>query len=684
MEQKFISDDLRKRAENDLIAGGFREMRSRTENVEVLTHELRVHQAELEIQNEELRQTQDQLVEARDRYYELYDFAPVGYLTLHEDWHVAETNFTAAALLGTERSVLLSQKLPRYLLESETEAFHFYRQRLEANRDAAPFEGWFRRADGTILRAILKVTVVPSGFRAVLMDVTAHRRAEEQLRIKEAELGDASHRLSQIEKTTHDVFYVIDVATGRPLYTSQAFEAMFGRKPTDLRDQQAWLPCVHADDKAKVSQSRRRVADTRKETNIEYRIIHPDGTVRFVRDQCFADKHKNELVGVLQDITQQRALENRLRHAQRMESLGTLAGGIAHDFNNLLMGVAGYLHLAAERLEPAHRALPPIERGLKAVMRGSSLTKQLVTFGDDRQREPQPLVLDDEVVEASYLLRRLVGDHLQIEIMVQAPNVSVLADPGEIEQVLMNLASNARDAMPNGGLLTLQTGVTRSAAIGGDEQWFGTIAVIDTGIGMSEETRAKVFDPFFTTKELGKGTGLGLSTVFTVVRRLNGFVTLDSEIGKGTTVTVALPTIAAEDNPLPAGPAPMYVEGKGETVLLLDDDDDVREAVGCFLETLKYKVLAARTAKEATSLCEQQRDDIRLLVCDVLMPDILGGVLAPQLQKAHGSLPVVYISAHDPAELVNRQNVKQGDRLIRKPFDIAQLAKVVRAALDES
>ena len=654
-------------------------------DLEKVAYELRIHQAELEMQNEELRRAQMRLAEAHDRYLDLYDFAPTGYFVLDNEWRIVEANNTAASLLGVERTKLVRKRLSAYLSETECDSFHFYLQKLQADPDLPPFEGWLRRGrEEERLRGLLKVRQIDNGFRVALMDITPQRTAEEQLRKKTLQHADTSNRLHQIAKVIADVFYAVDLTTGRTLYLSDAFTVMFARDQEEgLCSSQRWLDFVHSDDTPRIHEAWQSLHRGEHGFDIEYRIVRPDGTPRLVRDRGYIDRTHNQVAGVLHDITQERAMETRLRQAQRMESLGTLAGGVAHDFNNLLMGIAGYLHLASERLERSHKAFAPIERALKSVMRGSTLTKQLVSFGDERHKPSSALRLDEVIVETSDLLRRLVGEQVPVKVLTDAAGIAVAADSGEIEQFLLNLASNARDAMPQGGELTLQTGViSRAGSPNGPLVTFATIAVTDTGCGMSDETRAKIFDPFFTTKELGKGTGLGLSTVLTVVRRLNGFVTVDSELGKGTTITVALPAISRNDSQAGFIAIDDAIRGKGETVLLVDDDPHVSGAVESYLETLNYKVLVANGPHQAALLCDQHRASIRMLICDVMMPETMGTVLAPRLQHQHGNLPVLFISAHSLAELTKQGHVTKETRLLSKPFDVRHLAVTLREMLD--
>ena len=306
MTAENVREDLRHRAERALLAGATAQSQNyKVANLEHLIHELRVHQAELEMQNEELRRAQLRLSEAHDRYQELYDFAPVGYVVADEEWHITDANSTAAALLGVERAKLLRSRLTRYLTEAECDSFHWYLRKLKAAPQMPPFEGWFRRDGGDLLRGVLKIQHIGSGFRVALLDITGQRSAEDQLFRKNIELAAASQRLSQIAKTIPDVFYALELGTGKPLYLSNGFGQVFGLSEHEaLPLTQRWLPFVHEDDVPKVLGAWASVKDGGQVPfDIEYRIIHRDGTHRLIRDRGFVDSVHNQLVGVLHDIT---------------------------------------------------------------------------------------------------------------------------------------------------------------------------------------------------------------------------------------------------------------------------------------------------------------------------------------------------------------------------------------------
>jgi two-component system, cell cycle sensor histidine kinase and response regulator CckA len=412
-----------------------------------------------------------------------------------------------------------------------------------------------------------------------------------------------------------------------------------------------------------------------------------------VRD-CVSDDQLGRLVpavareaAVARERRERRALEIQLRHAQRMEAVGRLASGIAHDFSNLLTAVAGYTELLLDRLAP-HDSLREVAEDIRsATMRASALTRQLLTFS--RRQEPRLSVLDLNVlvIDMERLLRRVIGEHLTLIVTLAPGESRVIADRGEIEQVLMNLVVNARDAMPQGGDLRLTTGHVDIAAA--DARSLGDVApgayvsleVQDTGEGIDAETQARLFEPFFTTKEASKGTGLGLSTVQAIVRANGGAVTVHSRVGEGSTFRILLPR-AAEPVSAPAArrARPSLPRGT-ETVLLVEDETGVRELVRDLLGRCGYTVFEATDAAEAIAVFARHRDDIHLLVTDVVMPQMNGRQLAERFLAERPALKVLYMSGYTD-EPVIADDESTAAAFLQKPFTPDVLARTVRDVLD--
>ena len=392
-------------------------------------------------------------------------------------------------------------------------------------------------------------------------------------------------------------------------------------------------------------------------------------------------------LAVIMDITGRCELEDQLRQAQKMEAVGMLAGGVAHDFNNLLTIIAGYSQLILGTLGPKDPNRHSVEQIIKAGERAAALTQQLLAFSRRQVLQPRVLDLNKLVGSLGTMLRRLIGEDIELRLVLKPDLGRVSADPGQVEQVIMNLVVNARDAMPKGGVLTVETANTHL-----DEHYAGChiaatpgpfilLAVSDTGSGMDDATKARLFEPFFTTKSVGSGTGLGLSTVFGIVKQSGGSVEVYSEPGRGTSVKVYLPRI---DQPVVVEPQHLkksVVRGT-ETILLAEDDEMVRTLV---CETLKqegYRVLAASDPLEVQRIAESHRGPIHLLITDVVMPKVSGRELAGQVMGKRPGLKVLYMSGYTDNAVVSSGILHQEVAFLQKPFTPASLVEKVRDVLE--
>jgi two-component system, cell cycle sensor histidine kinase and response regulator CckA len=392
-------------------------------------------------------------------------------------------------------------------------------------------------------------------------------------------------------------------------------------------------------------------------------------------------------LGVLIDITGRLRLEEQLRQAQKMEAVGMLAGGVAHDFNNLLTIIGGYSQLIMDGLSPHDPNRHNLEQVIKASERAAALTQQLLAFSRRQVLLPKVLDLNKLVTSLSTMLRRLIGEDVDLRLALDQELGRVNADPGQLEQVLMNLAVNARDAMPKGGTLTVET-----ANVYLDESYamrritvkpgpYILLAVSDNGTGMDESTQARLFEPFFTTKATGKGTGLGLSTVFGIVKQSGGSLQVYSEPGRGTSVKVYLPRIdqAATIEPQDA---PKAVRRASEVVLLVEDDDMVRHLVRDTLARQGYKLQDAATPLEAIKIAENFKGTIHLLITDVIMPQVSGTELALNLRQQRPDMKVLYISGYTDNAIVNAGLLQKEVAFLQKPFTPAVLVQKVQEVLE--
>ncbi|HXE91027.1 MAG TPA: PAS domain S-box protein [Terriglobales bacterium] len=391
-----------------------------------------------------------------------------------------------------------------------------------------------------------------------------------------------------------------------------------------------------------------------------------------------------------EDVTERRALEEQLRQSQKMEAVGRLAGGIAHDFNNLLTVIQGYTELLLERVQGETPMRTELDEIAKAAERATSLTRQLLAFSRQQVLEPKVLDLNTVVGAIEQLLRRLLGEDIALYAHLASDLGRVRADPGQVEQVIMNLAVNSRDAMPRGGKLVIETAnVELDSGYAHEHPTvkpgpYVMLAVSDTGVGMDEETRARVFEPFFTTKEKGKGTGLGLATVYGIVKQSDGYIWVYSEPGRGTTVKVYLPRV---DEPAPPGALPTAVPARyqgTETVLLVEDEEGVRALVRRVLDRHGYRVLEARHGGEALALCARTEEPIDLLLTDVILEQMSGPELAARLSPLRPKLKVLYMSGYTDDAIGHHGVLAAGTEFLQKPFSTEALVRKVRQVLDSA
>jgi two-component system, cell cycle sensor histidine kinase and response regulator CckA len=418
----------------------------------------------------------------------------------------------------------------------------------------------------------------------------------------------------------------------------------------------------------------------------ERSLLRKDGSVIIVEVNARALPAGN-LLATLRDVTDRKRLEEQLRQAQKMEAVGRLAGGVAHDFNNVLTAIFGYADLMAEEVPASSAARQDLDEIRKAAQRATALTRQLLAFSRQQVLAPVVLSMNDLVEDVDKMLRRLVGEDVELRVALASDAGNVRADPGQLQQVIMNLVVNARDAMPTGGKLLIETAdaeLTEQYAelhqpvIPGQ---YVMLAVSDTGVGMDAQTRARIFEPFFTTKEKSKGTGLGLSTVYGIVKQSGGYIWVYSEAGHGTTFKVYLPRVNAPVEPQPPAREAATVTGT-ETILLAEDDEMLRPLAKGLLGKLGYTVLEAENAEQALAVAGAHPGPIHLLVADVVMPGASGRELARRLEPTRPDTRVLYVSGYTDDAIVHHGMLEPGLNFLQKPFTPTALARKVREVLD--
>jgi signal transduction histidine kinase/CheY-like chemotaxis protein len=403
------------------------------------------------------------------------------------------------------------------------------------------------------------------------------------------------------------------------------------------------------------------------------------------------------VLGFAKDITERkqaeeahRKLEDQLRVSQKMEAIGSLAGGIAHDFNNLLTVILSFNGFALDGVREGDPVRDDLLEVKHAGERAAALTRQLLAFSRRQIVQPKPIDLNHVIAEIEKMLKRIIGEDIEL-VEVLEPDLSLtIADPGQVEQVFMNLVINARDAMSKGGKLTVET-----SNVVLDEEYstehvsvkpgaYVSLVISDTGCGMDDETQSRVFEPFFTTKEMGKGTGLGLSTVYGIVKQCGGNIWVYSKPGMGTTFKIYFPRALSSDTPV-AGTTAATVGGTGtETILVVEDEEAVRNIAKRVLGSAGYTVLTASNGDEAMNTCEEYKGDIHLLLTDLLMAGIDGRKLADLMVKARPSLKVLFMSGYASTAVVHNGVLDQGTHFISKPFTAADFTRKVREALEQN
>ncbi len=571
---------------------------------------------------------------------------------------------------------------------------------IEGASDRWSDEYRLRRADGATIHVLDRGLIVrnPQGqaMRMVgsMVDITELRAAQEALRESES-------RYRLLAQATNDVVWDWDVVTQEVMVSDNIF-SVFNHTPENLPfDEGWWSSRIHPDDAARVTASLNATLSGVSEVwNAEYRFLRGDGAYATVLDRGYILRDANgaprRMIGSMFDLTPyqtvQRQLEEsqrRLEHAQKMEAVGRLAGGVAHDFNNLLTVIGSYGDLAFHKLaegDPVRRYLGQIR---KATGTASVLTRQLLALSRRQALQPKVINLNPLVEEVGAMVRSIIGPNIELRVHQDPELGQVEADDGQLHQVLLNLVVNAKDAMPDGGVLVLATrnfAVTTGHALQNPQLKVGNyvrLTVADSGIGMDQATLARIFEPFFTTKPSGVGTGLGLATVYGIVQQSHGSITVYSEVGRGTTFHVYLPRVDSVAAGVDLDDSAVNSPGGAETVLLVEDESPVRELVKLLLQEAGYRVLAAATPHEALTMEHEYTGPLELLLTDVVMPIMNGHDLAHEILRRRPSTRIIYMSGYTEDVVRYRNLCNVGVLLLEKPFAPNDLLRAVRMTLDQ-
>lgn len=782
--------------------------RKRTqEKLETLVYEMGVHKKDLETKNEALRKIEQDLNESRSKYIDLYDFAPVGYVTVDDKGFIQGANLTAARLLGSNREIMIEKPFSCYLSKDDEDAFHLYIKGLIESGRRQTCELQLPKEDSASIHVLLDGLVVHDGqggckqCRIGLIDITERKHAEQKLKrqtailtavlnspnetvalldtngavlevnskgaerfgmlpeemvgrnvcslIPEPVAGNGRKIFEEIMRTgqpvhfedrrgntdyANSVYPVMDPQSGELLgvtifasditerkqaeaergrlmaaieqvaeaivvtdtqgsiqYVNPAFESItgytrseaVGRNPRFLKsgehDEEFYKQLWGTITAGRVWSG--RIINKRKDG----RIYYEEATISPVKE---ASGKVTNFVAVNRDITEHLNLSKQLQQAQKMEAVGNLAGGVAHDFNNVLQVVLGYSELLLSDEKLTHLQRSDLHKVHDSARRGADLVKRLLTFSRKSEIAPKPLNLNRCISDFRKMLERTVPKMIDIQLILAKELNTINADPTQVDQVLMNLAVNARDAMPDGGKLIFET-----ANIVLDDDYAKThleagpgrhilLTVSDTGSGMNRQTLEHIFEPFFTTKGVGEGTGLGLAMVHGIVKQHGGHIRCYSEPGHGTIFNIYFPAVVSEEDTEHTSVIPMP-RGGSETILLVDDEEMIRDLASRILKKAGYRVIEASDGKEALDIYYQRADEISLVLLDLIMPKMGGRECLQGLLEFNPTLKVIVASGYS-ANGPSKDALSKGAKgFVNKPYDVRQVLEVIRSVLDE-
>ncbi len=637
---------------------------------------------------------------------DLLEALPDAIIAVDRDGTILQVNSQTQELFGYEREELIGQKVEMLVPESFRGQHHHHRQNFanapRIRRMGADLELFGRRRNGSEFPVEISLSPVSteSGtfVLSAIRDISDRKRIDEELRRANEELhqrtieqlGEYRSRLASIIDTSEDAIISKDL-NGIITSWNKGAERVYGYTPDEAVGKHISI-LAPSDRKDEIPEILRRIARGESTEHYESARMTKDGrqidvslSVSPLRDAI------GDVVGasvIARDITSQKRAESQLRQAQKMEAIGRLAGGVAHDFNNILGIINACSEFLRDRIDSSAESSVYVDNIRKATDRGRSLTKQLLAFSRTSVIQPRVLDLNERLRDVSKLLRPLMGEDIEVLIVSKAPTAVVEADPGQLDQIVVNLAVNARDAMPRGGKFILETGAVKFDENFAEQHQdmpagkYVVLAASDTGSGMDGATVARIFEPFFTTKEIGKGTGLGLATVYGIVKQSAGHILVYSELGHGTTFKIYLPS-ADHKIGLASQPEEETVSPKrhGTTILLVEDDELMRGLTSQMLREHGYDVIEADDGKSALESVATHSGPIDLLLTDVVMRRMSGPELVERLSATNPTLKVVFMSGYTGELIAEREVLKRGITLLEKPFSRTALLNTIHTTL---
>ncbi len=631
------------------------------------------------------------ILESEEKYRSIVETAHEGIWVGDLETRTTYVNRRMAEMLGYTVEEMLGRPIADFVFDEDFSITkRKYEQRLSGASESGEFR--MRRKDGSEIITFYNSALIKNqagevtGYLSMRSDITENKKAERKL-------IDAEAKYRMLVESSLAIVYLAEPRLPfSPIYVSPNV-SRFGYTVGEWFERpDMWISLIHEEDRARVLQATEKAVAQHEETDLEYRIVSRDGAIIWLHDKgrfVFDERgNKTGWQGVMVDITKSKELEEQLRQSQKLESVGLLAGGIAHDFNNMLTAINGYSELTLRSLERDSPLRENIEEIKKAGERSAQLTHQLLAFSRQQVLQPVVLNLNEVITDTIKLLERVIGEDIKLFIALNAKTGQVNVDPGQLSQIIMNLAVNARDAMPNGGKLTIETAnvflepKAARSMVGVLPGAYVMLAVGDTGQGIDDKIHQQIFEPFFTTKELGKGTGLGLATVYGIVRQSGGNIEFESKVGVGTTFKVYLPRVGRQPEESAINVAAADFLSGTETIMLVEDEELVRHLSRKMLETCGYTVIEARDGVEALQIWEAEKRKPDLLITDVVMPQMGGRELAEKLMEKMPNIKILFSSGYAADAMTRYGVLETNTNFIQKPFTLEALAGQVRKLLD--